>query len=130
MNTRLLIKEIDNLILDSNCHSYFDLCPSDKQALVALYMDCMGKDAFECISESDDLDISVHKLRQFIYFGNTEKAYDLADTLRRNVEKYLNKTLSKIYDERVDTIEIERKHESGLVPYRHKDNGETTWMRA
>lgn len=121
-----IIKEIDNLILEGY-QSYSSLPDHHKNDLVALYMDSMGKDVFECISESDDTDIAIHKLRQFIYFGGANKAYDLAETLRNNAEKYLSHSLQELYDERVSVVEADLKRESGLKPYQHKDNGETLW---
>jgi hypothetical protein len=129
MKTNLLLKEIDYFIFEGHA-SYFDLSPADRQILVALYMESMGNDALECISESDDLDISLHKLKQFIYHGSTQKAYELADTLRRNAENYLSKSLSKLYDERAELLDVETKREAGFVPYQHKDNGEIEWKRA
>ena len=129
MNTRLLIKEIDNLIIEGH-PTYYGLCDADKDYLVGLYMESMGANAFECISESDDLDITLHRLKQFILRGSTAKAYELAETMRTNAEKYLCKLIAKLYEERTSVVEPELKREAGLKPYQHKDNGETTWMRA
>ena len=53
-----------------------------------------------------------------------------ADAMREQTTDYFSKSLSGIFDDRFAEIECSKKREAGLKPYQHKDNGETTWMRA
>jgi hypothetical protein len=126
---RNLINKVDNYILEG-CQSYSNLPESYKHDLVAAYIDTMGRHAYECIVESDDLDDVAHRLRQFIFAGSTAHAFELAETMRDNAEKYLSRQLQELYSERSSTLESERKQNARLIPYQHKDNGETAWIRA
>jgi hypothetical protein len=123
-------KEIDDYILEGY-PSYEKLPQNYKHNLVALHIKTLNQnDAFECISESDDLDVTIDKLRKFIFSGCTEEALELAETMRKNAEKYLSNKIKALYNERIPIIETEKNLELGLKPYQHKDNGETTWIRA
>ena len=128
-NHQLLLKEINHLI-EEGATSYSSLSEIDKDTLTVISMRSLGKNAYECITDVNDFDDIVQRLAKFIHTGSIENAVELADSMREQTTDYFSKSLSGIFDDRFAEIECSKKREAGLTPYQHKDNGETTWMRA
>ena len=124
-----LIKEIDLLIENDNT-SFESLDDLDKDTLVTLMMKSRKQNAYECLTDSNNLMEITEKLNQFIYFGSNEIAKELADLMRESAIQFYASDLTQIYDERFQSIQSDTHYENGLKPIQDQTNGEITWMRA
>lgn len=122
-----LIKEIDSLIYNGET-SFSSLDANDKDTLTVLEMSHRKQNAYECITDCNDIHQLTNQLIKFIYSGTSESAYELAELMRENAHEFYASDLSKLFNDRLQVIECETKKEKGLIPIQHSDNGETTWI--
>lgn len=124
-----LIKEIDLLIENDNT-SFQELEDIDKDTLVTLMMKSKKQNAYECITDSNNLIEITDKLNQFIYFGSNEIAKELADLMRESAIEFYTSDLTQLYDERFQSIQTDTYYEKGLKPVQSQTNGEISWTHA
>lgn len=123
--TKPLLKLIDNLI-DDGFRSYENLSDADKDNIVALCIDALGDEAFECIMASFD---TISNLKKYILTGKRDDAYDLAIMMRDAASDYFRDVMECLFIERLNQSESYNSLEHRLF-YREKPEIEEMWRKS
>ena len=130
MYKREILTVIDALILDDGYRYYSAVPDIERDALVILAMRLRSdRDLFDVIAECDDRDSTLSALMTYINHGGTERAYDLAEVMRKNTHQYFERSLDELFAERVEVLEQERKEEAGLHAVVDRTSGDVRWVR-
>lgn len=104
-----IISLIEDNISDGYA-SYDALTEFERANLAVAAMDALGEDAYEAITEHDDLRIVIHHLKMFMKTAKPEYASDLAETMVKNAIEHFEPSLTNLYAEIYDHSHLYSKN--------------------
>lgn len=93
-----LISLIEDYIFDG-CISYDALSEHQILMLISIVMDIFGDDAYEAITESDNLQLMLRYFKMYLKTAKREYALDMAEIMVQNASEYFKDNLSALYAE-------------------------------
>ena len=123
-----IIDLIDNYIKEDNIKNFYDLSEDQVDDLVALCLKVQGPKEYECLTESEDLYLTIHYLATYAKTMRAEYALDLANTMLKNATSYMSDILASLYHERYNAYNFSVLEEMGLTQI-VDDCGEARWVK-
>lgn len=93
-----LVQKIEDFIGDG-FYSYEKLKDDDKDDLIYLCLEHRGENAYECISESEEIRLTIYHLREFMKHRKKESAMDLVETIVKGTHEYFKSSLTEMFEE-------------------------------
>lgn len=117
-----------NSYIDDGFTSYHSLPEIDQERISAECIKILGTDAYDCIIQSDDFDITLHHLKQYLLTGQREYALDLAETMSKNAVQYFTNIMDSLFSDMSSKKQYENNIACGLKISSNNLNGEIQWV--
>ena len=88
-----------------------------------------NKDELSCINDNDDYSDIYEALLTLLFNANSDSKIEFSELVIEKVVNFYRDKMQSIIDDVIGWVQQEDMEEAGYSNFKHKDNGESRWIR-
>lgn len=127
---------IEELIRNHNIdsgRSIYDLSVNDlelkEQYEFVRHIIINSKDELSCLLDNEDYSDIYEALLTLLFNANTESKIEFSEIIMEKVVNFYKDKMQSMIDDVIGWVQQEDMEDAGYINIKHKDNGESRWVR-